>query len=137
MILNRNIYNTVKMETSCKECAIGTVQPGYGKSQCENCVAGKAAIDNSKGCVECPGGTYTAADLETNCKQCEAGKYSELNIMSTSCKNCKPGRKSPPQTAPVDIPNAYLDNCYNRCPKGSYAINSQCASCDGGKYGHR
>ena len=27
-----------------------------------------------------------------------------------------------------------MDNCYNRCPKGSYAINSQCASCDGGKY---
>ena len=131
---NPGRYNSVKRETSCKECAIGTVQTGYGKSQCENCVAGKAAIDNSKACVECPGGTYTAADLETNCKQCEAGKYSELNIMSTSCKDCKSGRKSPPQTAPVDIPNSDLDNCYNRCPKGSYAINSQCASCDGGKY---
>jgi hypothetical protein len=127
-------FNTAQMETSCKECAGGTVQSGYGKSSCENCVAGKAAIDKSKACVECPGGTYTAVDLEANCKQCEAGQYSELNIMSTTCKNCPNGRKSPPQTSKTIPDDSTSLRCYRRCPKGSYAINGQCASCDGGKY---
>jgi len=118
----------VTTKTACSICAVGTIAPELGQSECDPCPPGKFANTDSNMtmCSECKAGTYTDSFRQGQCKQCQPGSFN-TGTAQTSCNPCQQGTfsGSPGLTA-----------CTN-CTVGKYADTNQksaCAVCEPGKY---
>ena len=114
----------------CSACAAGKFKDRSGPSMCENCVAGKYALQAASLCTMCPNNTFSAAvaapslDACQSCPQfslsqegsenlhdciCFAGRYL-LGTECVACSRCNPAKSMYSSDRPTCLPCSGQEN---------------------------
>ena len=128
----------LQCDLSCKTCS------GILNTNCITCNSGKYLLQANNSCVSCNVSGYYADIMTGYCEQCDSSCNTCSGILSTNCLSCNSGKyllQANNSCVTCDVDGYYADTltghclrCDMSCKTCSGALNTNCLSCNSGKY---
>lgn len=122
---------------TCVPCGENEIAPELGQAECQACLLGQIAAQNSTVCVSCQAGEEF---VEGRCTKCPPGTY--YDSYEEKCTACAPGTFKPVEgnyrclPCPLSMTsNESAIECFQLCPSGTAQMkDGTCGTCPPGSY---